>query len=118
MFLILTPDEPHIPPAPPAAIATYARPAPVIDPRPTVLAAWKPAAELQEIALQMAEDVLTGADPLHVARQVEGQATCPTCETSWPCPPIVKVLKTAAAAYFAAGGVLPQDFVRAQDGAL
>lgn len=83
MFLILNPDEPQVPPAPPAVVESYDRAVPA--PREPVI---------DEAAVDRVVDLILGDSP-HSARKVAGTAMCLTCRAEWPCGPTIRLIVSA-----------------------
>lgn len=52
-------------------------------------------------------------NPEHPGMWIRGAVNCPTCETAWPCQPIVDVIRTAAEST----RQLVEDFKASHDGA-
>lgn len=100
MFLIMCPDEPSIPEAPPAAIATYDRPAaPPMPRRPDEPAPHHPLideliAVFDEDAIDQVVTLILGESP-HSAHMTSGEAVCLTCQTNWPCLATLVLIKSA-----------------------
>lgn len=109
MFLILSPsDEPQIPPAPPAHVASYDRatPAPLQRRRTEIV--------IDDAAVDRVVALILGESP-HSAYNVRGNPTCLTCKAAWPCQPTLALILSSARGGLAAVEAAEDDYL---DGAL